>query len=294
MPAPTYDLKPTRSHHVAYLDAVRQLADQVLARGQRIGGLADQYGAFIEETGRETRRSPSEYLLEALMLGVLWRARGAQSAACVGARATLMNLLVRERRAGGPRRRDGSNALLLSGSVPEPGRVDPSLEDIERLMDWLTAHGEYDDEVTRLEGWVDFLRSQSASAKSRLRAIVGFAVDFEARSLSVLGAFTDGVHRFLRQELGRRPMREDTVQCSRQRIEYHANMVGQKSSTVPGALTSSDVRAMSWFCPAAPGVAPALCAALLRPRPSFDARTAPWGARPRPRRGSRPKLEPTR
>jgi hypothetical protein len=226
MTAPTYDLKPTRRPNVAYLDATRQLADQVLARGRRIEGLVERYTAFIEATGRETLRSPAEYLLEALTLGVLWRARGSQSLACVGARATLVGLLARERRAGAPRRRDGSNALLLSGAAAELGRVDPSLEDIERMVDWLTACGEYDDEAERLEGWLDFLRSERTSAKSWLRAIVAFAVDFEARSLSLLGGFTTNVHRFLCCELARRPVREDTVQCSRQRIEYHLSMVG--------------------------------------------------------------------
>lgn len=226
MPAPTYDLKPTRMRSQPYLELVRELADQVLARGQKLGHWVERYRDFVSESAREVPRNSSEYVLEALMLGVLWRARGSQVARCVGPRAALLNLLVREHRAGAPRRRDESTALLVSEVEPEPGRADPSLDDIDRLMDWLLATGEYDDEVQRLEGWRQFLHRDAVPSRSALREIIGFAVDFEARSLSLLGVYTAGVHRFLCRDLGRRRPREDTIQCSRQRSEYHFNMVG--------------------------------------------------------------------
>jgi hypothetical protein len=39
------------------------------------------YGDFIVDGGREARRTHEECLLEALLLGVLWRARGHEALA---------------------------------------------------------------------------------------------------------------------------------------------------------------------------------------------------------------------
>ena len=227
MTAPTYDLIPLRNRPGRYLDSVRRLAEDVIASGQRLRGVVADYGEFVASTRRESRRTDSEYLLEALLLGVLWRARGAQVDACTGPRAALVTLLSRERRDGAGRRRDGSTALLLPPGVStEPGRPDPTRQDFERLIDWLLGSGEYDDEVQRLQGWEAFLRRDRNTADAVLRMLVGFAIEFEALSHSSLRAYTTGVPRFLCKSLPSRKPREDTLQCSRKRIEYHFNMVG--------------------------------------------------------------------
>jgi hypothetical protein len=228
MNAPTYDLSAAEPHAGTYLPAVRELADWVVESGERLRQVIDAYGEFVELNGLERRRTSSEYLLEALMLGVLWRARGREATCSDQARQALITELVRERRVGVAKRRDGSNAGLLSRSAPSRrGRIDPSLSEIDQLLNWLLATGEYDDEVQRLSGWKRLLSSaQPATGREILRLIVAFAVNFEARSERVLGAYTDRVDGFLNHELLSRPQREDTVQCSRRRVEYHLNMVG--------------------------------------------------------------------
>jgi hypothetical protein len=181
----------------------------------------------VEETRREPRRSEAEYLLEALTLGVLWRARGADATRREGAGRALVDALAAHRRGGGARVRDGSTSLILSIDAPfEAGDPAPTLRDLDRLLAWLVASGEYDDEVARLEGWEEFLRADPFSASETLEEIVAFAIAFEAWSEHVLGIFTAGVTRFFRDDLPRRRWREDTIQCARRRTEYHLNMVG--------------------------------------------------------------------
>jgi hypothetical protein len=224
--APTYSLCPNGAPPERYLEAVARCSDEVLAAGGALRPIVDAYGTFVELGHREERRSPTEYLVEALVLGVLWRARG-RDATARGPRADLVELLVRERRASGPRRRDGSSARLLSLGVPfRPAEVAPTLADIRRLLEWLLASGEYDDEVGRLAGWEHFLGAEQGSADERLRSIVAFACKFEVASERALGSYTAGVDRFVEHELPGREAREDTVQCSRPRTEYHLNMVG--------------------------------------------------------------------
>jgi hypothetical protein len=227
MDHPTYTLRPIAAAPGAYRKAVAALADLVLAQGEPLRSLLDAYGRFVETAGREARRSHEEYLLEALMVGVLWRARGHEATVAVPKREQLVEALVDERRAGCGRRRDGSTAALLVLDAPfTPGRSDPSIADFQRLFAWLLASGEYDDELGRLAGWQDFFAAHPAWAAVLLRALVAFAVQFETASERALGVFTARVDRFLRHTLPLRGQREDTVQCSRRRVEYHFNMVG--------------------------------------------------------------------
>lgn len=97
---------------------------------------------------------------------------------------------------------------------------------LAHLFEWLLAAGEYDDELGRLCGWQVFLSSTAERAPAILRELAAFAEGFEANSRATLGAFTAPVDDFLRRVLFRRGAAEDTVQCSRARIEYHVNMVG--------------------------------------------------------------------
>jgi uncharacterized protein len=222
----TYSLRPDGASPERYLGAVARFADQVLATGQALGPMVDAYRSFVEASGREESRSRSEYLVEALLLGVLWTARG-RDATSPGARTDLVALLVRERRRTGTRRRDGTTAGLLS---PHAGgwreERTPTLADVRRLLEWLYASGEYDDEVERLTGWDLFLSAEPALAESRLGEIAAFAGWFATASASALGKYAERVDTFVEGELRAREPREDTVQCSRRRTEYHLNMVG--------------------------------------------------------------------
>ncbi len=228
MNAPAYSLRQPEPRSVPYLTCVGQLADWVVTSGESLRAVVDAYGEFIELNGRETRRSSPEYLLEALMLGVLWRARGREATQCDATRRGLVTEIVRERRAGAAKRRDGSTAELVSlEQSAKRGRIDPTLNEIEQLLEWMLASGEYDDEIARLDGWRAFLATtQPATNREILRLVLAFAVRFEAAAERHLGDFTKGVEPFLREQLPARPKGEDTMQCSRRRVEYHLNMVG--------------------------------------------------------------------
>jgi len=226
MDHPTYTLRAAAAAPGAYQRAVTQLADDVFAMGEDLRQTVEAYGYFVEDTGCEARRSYQEYLLEALMLGVLWRTRGHEGTVADNVHVELVRQLVGERRAGCGRRRDGSNAVLVLIDRPfVPGRPDPGTADLDILLRWMLASGEYDDEFARLQGWQEFL-AEHAAADAILRALVAFAIQFEAASERALGVFTARVDRFLQHTLPLRGHREDTVQCSRRRVEYHFNMVG--------------------------------------------------------------------
>jgi hypothetical protein len=227
MVAPTYTLRPSGAPAAQYARDVARLADETIAAGEALRPIVERYAAFVAATGREAVRSFPEYLLEALALGVLWRARSADALRDCGATRAFVDALAAHRRAGGARPRDGSNAWILSLDAPfEPGHPSPKVPELDRLLTWLLASGEYDDEVARLEGWRAYLARRGAAANAELEELVLFATAFEAWSEHALGIYTARVDTFLRDRLPRRRWREDTIQCARRRVEYHLNMLG--------------------------------------------------------------------
>ena len=85
MDYPTYSLRPAGIGADAYRQAVAELANEVVALGEPLRPTVEAYAYFIDETGCEERRSYDEYLLEALIIGVLWRARGHEAMAAAQA-----------------------------------------------------------------------------------------------------------------------------------------------------------------------------------------------------------------
>lgn len=227
MIAPTYPLRSSGCPRDLYRRNVARLADEVLAAGAGLHPIVDAYGAWVEETGRERRRSEAEYLLEALTLGVLWRARGADATRRHGVGRGLLEWLARWRRADGARPRDGSTRLPLSVDASyEPGHPCPTLRDLDALLTWLVASGEYDEEVARLEGWEAFLRADFASADETLEQLVAFAVVFEGWSEHALGVFTEGAERSGRDARSRLRWPEEPIACPDRRVEVHLSMLG--------------------------------------------------------------------
>jgi hypothetical protein len=128
MVAPTYTLRPSGAPAAQYARDVARLADEIVAAGEALRPIIERYAAFAAAAGREPVRSSPEYLLEALALGVLWRARAADALREGGASRAFVDGLAAHRRAGGARPRDGSNAWILSIDAPyEPGHPSPSL-----------------------------------------------------------------------------------------------------------------------------------------------------------------------
>jgi hypothetical protein len=101
------------------------------------------------------------------------------------------------------------------------------LDNLERLLNWLTAAGDFSREVARLRVWRDFLVTQpSEQASAGLATAISLAAWFETSSEATLGRYTRHVERFLAETHPSYRWREDAIFCGRQRVEYHLNMVG--------------------------------------------------------------------
>jgi hypothetical protein len=101
-----------------------------------------------------------------------------------------------------------------------------SLEQLERLIAWMQATGELEQEALRLKNWHRFLATlHSDEASHRMITAVALFEDFEREAAARLVTYTRGVEPFLADEYAQRGCREDAIFCGRGPVEYHLNIV---------------------------------------------------------------------
>jgi hypothetical protein len=234
----TYSLRDGRKQSEQYYQDIAAFTDEVLAEAEdHAWALVEAFRAYLQQTGRESPRSHAEYAFELLTLGVLWRVYGGEA---MGLAETPQRLLVglAQLRARARRQQNESLKPVIdfwrgvlatlclfrrhSGETPPP-----TLDNLDRLLNWLTAASDFKEEVKRLRAWRDFLASQRPSdVNEHLNTAIDFAAWFEARSQAALGRYTPHVEQFLAETHPGYRWREDVIFCGRQRVEYHLNMVG--------------------------------------------------------------------
>ena len=104
-----------------------------------------------------------------------------------------------------------------------------SMENLEHLLDWLKASGEYDEVVSNLRMWKEFLTSKSGTEiESFLLQIQNLAEWFTRVSLRKLGKYTENVNHFLKDVHPNYRWREDYHFTGIDRVEYHLDMLGSE------------------------------------------------------------------
>jgi len=114
--------------------------------------------------------------------------------------------------------------------VPRIGRKPTdggcSLDRLSRLIGWLQATGEFEQEAMRLDNWRSFLGTlPHAEAVHWIETAADLFAWFQREADRTLGAYTRGVTGFLAGEYAGRGCREDQIFCGRQPVEYHLSMV---------------------------------------------------------------------
>jgi hypothetical protein len=231
----TYTLKNGQKRSDHYYEKISTFSDEVLDKVEsQAGSLLDSFLLYLEDTQRETLRFRSEYEFELLTLGVLWRVYAGHSVSGSGISQSLLAWLVKQRKKIQLLKpsidflRGVLAAIFLRTSNSINGKTpSPNLENLDSLLDWLAATGDFKEEVKRLRAWRDFFAILNPNEAARnLSKIISLAGWFEERSLKVLGEYTPHVNQFIEKSLPKYRWREDRIFVGRQRVEYHLNMVG--------------------------------------------------------------------
>jgi uncharacterized protein len=242
-----YDLRSTSGDSSVFYAEASKFADEVLERiAECAGDTLKGYCSHLRIVSEERPRSDGEYALELLTLGMAvrtyaasaqstpaWVVMLAQALLWVRRRVPLLKLPADWLRAvitryfflssiKGVRRTE--SAVFNGGKQWSNVELPPAL--LKRLLRWLRATGELEQEALRLKFWNSYLTTLSPDRAQRsLSMAVELFDEFARDAESRLGAYTEGVEGFLFNEYAHRSLREDQMFCGRQPAEYHLNMI---------------------------------------------------------------------
>lgn len=229
----TYSLRNGRPRSDAYYEDVAVFTDEVLVEAEnRVCTLVEAFQLYLQQTGRENPRSFAEYAFEVLTLGVLWQIYAGKTTDLAQASQGLLVSLTRWRQKYralkpvlDPVRGVLANLFLARPHSRTASR--PTLDNLDQLLRWLAATGDFKEEVKRLTMWRDFLADElPTKVAQNLETAISWASWFETHSQTALGRYTPHVEQFLNNTHPGYRWREDAIFCGRQRVEYHLNMVG--------------------------------------------------------------------
>jgi uncharacterized protein len=241
-----YDLRCGSRDSNAFYAEASKLADEIVPRIEdHAGPILDNFCHHLRTHSEEPPRSRGEYVIEFLTLGMVLRRYEEAAQATSKWMIQLAQCLILLRRhvpilkapADWLRARlshpfflpsiHGSPECdpLTQSDVEQPGLGSP-LARLSRLIRWLRATGEYEQEALRLSNWRNYLASLTPEdARHCMNLALESFDDFACEAASRLGIFTEGVIRFLAGEYARRGCREDQIFCGRPPVEYHLNML---------------------------------------------------------------------
>jgi hypothetical protein len=231
----TYSLRVDEKFSDQYYKDVAIFTDQVLMEANRRAQIiVKDFQGYIQQTERETIRSQAEYIFELLTLGVLWNTYTGNAIDANGWPQRLLAALARLRKRNEYLKSGidfvrGILATLFLFHQSSAGNKTPAptLENLDQLLSWLAATGDFSEEVERLHTWRDFLSTQRyEEIAQNLGTATALADWFQAVSLEAVGCYTPNVEEFLVKTHPAYRWREDVIFCGRQRVEYHLNMVG--------------------------------------------------------------------
>jgi len=235
MNAVTYSLKPESTNSEEYYSDVRSFTDTVLQKASgSLLPLVQEFKDYLRTYNLENIRETEEYILELLSFGILWRSY-AHLALSVKAAPFITMARMAEWRKKHRRIKpfiDFSKGILTtlfllpksSGKAEAPV---PKLEQIDHVCKWFEATGEFREQALRFIRWRAFWGTRKADELFRIfAAIEEFTKWFDISSAETLGKYTEDVQNFIENADKDYRWREDRIQCSRTRLEYHLNMVG--------------------------------------------------------------------
>lgn len=231
----TYNLKEERPHSDAFYNDLEAYAGEVFNEmDEHFYETVQSYFRYRRINGGTEVYALEEAYLELLILGVLWQVYSGDALASDEAINDMMTKLF-ELREGNKHLKpvvDFFRGICMT-TMMSPDLYDhislaqPLVENLQKLLDWLEATGEFKHEITFLEPWYAYIRLlEPAKQVSLLQEILSLGIWFEQHSIEGLGAYTKEVDRFLNEVRPKHYFKEDVLFCGRRRVEYHLNMVG--------------------------------------------------------------------
>jgi uncharacterized protein len=195
----TYSLQGDAHNSEEYYRDVALFTERVLSEAEvSLMPLVKGFKDYLRENRIETLRSDEEYALELLSLGVLWMTYAPHVKRFSPLVARVFRTLIALRRQGEwlkPKvdavRGFLDTLFLAPAKLSEGALLEYTLENFDRLLNWLSATGEFKEEVKRFHNWRKFFEGLSRREQAELlKASHSFARWFASRSRTTLGKYT--------------------------------------------------------------------------------------------------------
>lgn len=231
----TYKLDQEGSASSTYYPSVSEFANILLSHAENsVTPIAKKYRQYLIGYKLEEPRSLEEYVFELLNLGVLWRVYGSIAINVQFAPFHFMSQMGEWRKTHPHLKSiiDIIRGLTLSFFLTpntilknQENRV--SLNDLERLVTWLEATGDFREDAFRYIRLLAYLGTLPPEfVPAIMEKVLSFAEWFETESAILMSIYTPNVETFVSKKQSFYRWREDRFSCLRSRSEYHLNMVG--------------------------------------------------------------------
>lgn len=227
----TYNLNPAENTADFYRDLSAFTRDAWTVASLHLGAHVEEYYGFIVENQLEPARSRDEYLLELVITGILVKNYYSRAGRTSSFSTQFLSGLYRLRKKHQQikplidRIRGVLSYVLLekkNGSA-----VNWSLRGFSKLLSWLKATGEFNEEVIRLDQWTEFYKTKNrAQFRSIVKSAIYIADYIEIKGEEVLGRYVCNIPHFLKSRARVHRYSEDYFFVSRCRNEYFMNMFG--------------------------------------------------------------------
>lgn len=161
-------IKRNQGQSDAFYQEVSDFTDEVLAEMDILAYTAvDGYVSYLGQRGSSKLHSREEYGFELLVLGTFWEIYSGDANGLDEVPQQLLTDLAMLRRQGGALKpgidfiRGMLSTIFLSPDLYDHMfKLDASLKHLDKLLDWLTATGEFNQETLRLRQWegIDFAK----------------------------------------------------------------------------------------------------------------------------------------
>lgn len=228
----TYSLSPKNINSNQYYCDIKFLADETLFYGEKnLRQVIKDFMNYISANKFETLRNIEEYILEALIIGVLWGVYSNNAKVLTKTNEKILLRLLSLRENEGKMKvyadiiRGFFSTIFLTQKSED--EIDVSFLNFKKLKSWLIASGEFNEETKRFSNWESYFKIlPEEELVNILKSLINYGKWFKNKSEQIVGKYTSNVDPFLQKQKHTHKFKEDIIFTGRQKIEYHLNMVG--------------------------------------------------------------------
>ncbi len=190
----------------------------------------DDFILFLKKKKIEKIRDKREYFLELIIIGMFLKNYGSAYRKEYKFVYKFMKFLYESRKINSYLKKKidilrGKLIKKYMGLKNENDKKEFSVENIERMVIWLEASGDFSEECIRIRKWVMYFKTWNEDEiKNFMNKLNLTEENFEKEMKRKFGIFTTDVGEFFKNELKKREGNENYIFCSRKENEYFLNM----------------------------------------------------------------------